>query len=84
MLITNPSKDGKQDVRRSFTPKCKHDLIRKIESCRAFSASSDEASQKFVINRKIHPGHPCLLASLDDFLLGHVLEFCEQGAVVMT
>ena len=49
MLIANSSEDDEQGW-RSFTLKCKCELIVKIECCHAFSASLDEACQKFGID----------------------------------
>ena len=48
ILISNPSEDEKQG-HRSFTLKCKHELLAKIESSHAFSSSLEEACQQFGI-----------------------------------
>ena len=54
MLITIPSEDDKQGCRRSFTLKCKHELITKIESRHSFLASFDEACRPFGINSRYY------------------------------
>ena len=54
MLIANPSEDEKKGHKRSFTLKCKCELITKIESCHAFSASLDEACWQCDINSRYY------------------------------
>ena len=104
MLIANPSTDKEQGC-RSFTLKCKCELLMMIERSPAFSFSLELASylaskadtianKKKKLDtvpnhtssnmRKVHTGHPDLLAPLNDLLLRYVFELCEQGMVVTT
>ena len=90
MLIANPNEDDIQGRKRCFTMKCKRELTTKIESCRTFSASSDEAASNWkkqldhvpnsaVSNlRKMRSGRPGLLAPIDDFLLGGCSSFVSR------
>ena len=53
MLITNPSEDEKKG-HKSFTLKCKHELLKKIEISHAFSSSLEEACWQFDIQSQCY------------------------------
>ena len=71
MLITNTSKDEKQG-HRFFTLKCNCELLMKIESSYAFSASLDKACRQFGIHSQYYCQWKKQLDTVSDCILSNV------------